>query len=265
MSAAVDSDADTTESKRSTAKPSTGGGVFTWRDLGIPLLCIVAVAGELFYLSQIEIGSSQRAILQYDSLFRLTRQHVLMTITITILVLLVAVPFGVLITRPGFTWLASPVLAFGNVGQAAPIVGLLAIVGSFFIGFWPVVLMIAAFSILPVLRNTIVGIEQVDVGVKDAARGMGMSPRGILMKVELPLAVPIIAAGTRTALILAVAVIPLGTDMNAGGLGTLVFAGIKLNRSESLVCGALFIAVLALLVDWVGGIAQRVLTPRGIR
>ncbi len=265
MSAALDSRSDTTETKRSTVKPSTGAGLFTWRDLGMPVLCTVAVVAELFYLSQIEIGSSQRAILRYDNLLSLTWQHVLMTIMITILVLLVAVPFGVLITRPGFTWLASPVLAFGNVGQAAPIVGLLAIIGSFFIGFWPVVLMIAAFSILPVLRNTIVGIEQVDVGVKDAARGMGMSPRGILMKVELPLAVPIIAAGTRTALILAVAVIPLGTDMNAGGLGELVFAGIKLNRSESLVCGALFIAVLALLVDWVGGIAQRVLTPRGIR
>jgi osmoprotectant transport system permease protein len=203
--------------------------------------------------------------LAYSSLISLTRQHVLMTVTITALVLVVAVPFGVLITRPGFKWLASPVLAFGNVGQAAPIVGLLAIVGSFFIGFRPVVLMIAAFSMLPVLRNTIVGIEQVDVGVKDAARGMGMSPRGVLMKVELPLAVPIIAAGTRTALILAVAVIPLGTDMNAGGLGQLVFAGIKLNRSESLVAGALFIAVLALLVDWIGGIVQRALTPRGIR
>jgi len=265
MSAALDSRSDTTETKRSTAKPSAGGGLITWRDLGIPVLCLAVVLGELYYLSQVEIGSSQRSILAYGSLISLTRQHVLMTLTITALVLVVAVPFGVLITRPGFKWLASPVLAFGNVGQAAPIVGLLAIVGSFFIGFKPVVLMIAAFSMLPVLRNTIVGIEQVDVGVKDAARGMGMSPRGVLMKVELPLAVPIIAAGTRTALILAVAVIPLGTDMDAGGLGQLVFAGIKLNRSESLVCGALFIAVLALLVDWIGGIVQRALTPRGIR
>ena len=162
MSAAVDT---LPGAEKETKRPSRASGLLTWRDLGIPVLCLAVVVGELYYLSQVEIGSSQRSILAYGSLISLTRQHVLMTLTITALVLVVAVPFGVLITRPGFKWLASPVLAFGNVGQAAPIVGLLAIVGSFFIGFRPVVLMIAAFSMLPVLRNTIVGIEQVDVGV----------------------------------------------------------------------------------------------------
>ncbi|MBA2738285.1 MAG: ABC transporter permease [Nocardioidaceae bacterium] len=262
MSAAVDllSDPDGRDTKLHQA-PS----LLTWRDLGIPLLCTAVVVGELYYLSQVTLGASQANILEIDNLVLRTREHVVMTLTITVIVLALAVPFGVLITRPRFRWLASPVLALGNIGQAAPIVGLLAIIGSFVFGFWPVVGMIAAFSILPVLRNTIVGIEQVDVGVKDAARGMGMSPMGVLMRVELPLAIPIIAAGTRTALILAVAVIPLGTDMNAGALGELVFAGIKLNRAESLVCGALLIAVLALLVDWASGLAQRALTPRGIR
>jgi osmoprotectant transport system permease protein len=94
---------------------------------------------------------------------------------------------------------------------------------------------------------------------------MGMSPRGILFGVELPLAVPIIAAGARTSLVLAVAVVPLGTDLNAGGLGRIVFPAIKLDRISSLVAGALMIAVLALMIDWLGGLAQRLLTPEGIR
>ncbi len=194
-----------------------------------------------------------------------TIQHIQITATITVLVLLVAVPLGVMMTRRRFRWMSPLVLGLGNVGQAAPIVGLIAIVGSFAVGFWPVVLIIAAFSVLPVLRNTIVGIQQVDTGVIDAARGMGMSPRGILFRVEMPLAVPIIAAGARTALILAVAVVPLGTDLNAGGLGQIVFPAIKLDRTSALVTGALMIAVLALLLDWLGGIAQRLLTPRGVR
>ncbi len=239
--------------------------VFGLRDLTVPALCAVIVVAEMYYLSQANLDATQRDLLTYSRIWELTWDHIVITVTITFLVLAVAVPLGVLVTRRGTRWISPFVLGFGNVGQAAPVVGLIAVVGSFFIGFWPVVLIIAAFSMLPVLRNTIVGIQQVDTGVIDAARGMGMSARGILLSVELPLAVPIIAAGARTALILAVAVVPLGTDLNAGGLGTLIFSGIKLNRSETLVAGGLLIAVLALLIDWLGGIAQRSLTPRGIR
>ena len=127
-------------------------------------------------------------------------------------------------------------------------------------------LIIAAFSILPVLRNTIVGIQQVDPGVIDAARGMGMSPPAILFGVELPLAVPIIAAGARTSLVLAVAVVPLGTDLNAGGLGQIVFPAIKLDRTvgarRPVACSS---RCSPCCVDWLGGLAQRLLTPRGIR
>jgi len=139
------------------------------------------------------------------------------------------------------------------------------LVGIYFIGFWAVVLILTAYSALSVLRNTIVGLQHVDRGVLDAARGMGMSPVAILFKVELPLAVPIIGAGARTALVLAVGTVPLGYALNAGGLGSLLFGAIKLNRP--LVTGtiAVLIAALALLMDWAAGIAQRVVTPKGIR
>jgi len=240
--------------------------VFVWTDLLIPLLCLVVVVSELYYLSQAPLDSIERDLVSNQKIWEYTQEHIVITAVIVVLVIAVAVPLGVLITRPRTAWIAPFVLAFANIGQAAPIVGLIAIVGIVFgVGFWPVVLIVAAFSILPVLRNTIVGIQQVDVGVIDAARGMGMSPLGILFGVELPLAVPIIAAGARTSLVLAVAVVPLGTDLDAGGLGRIVFPAIKLDRTEALVCGGLMIAVLALLVDWLGGLAQRLLTPQGIR
>lgn len=239
--------------------------VLVWRDALIPLLCAAIVVAELSYLAQADLDPIERDLVRTSRIWQYTLEHIRIAVVIVVLVMAVAVPLGVAITRRRTAWIAPFVLAFGNVGQAAPIVGLIAIVGSFYVGFWPVVLIVAAFSILPVLRNTIVGIQQVDPGVIDAARGMGMSARGILFGVELPLAVPIIAAGARTSLVLAVAVIPLGTDLNAGGLGRIVFPAIKLDRLEALVAGALFIAVLALLIDWLGGIAQRALTPRGIR
>jgi len=240
--------------------------VFVWTDLLVPLLCLVVVVTELWYLSQAPLDSIERDLVSKEKIWEYTQEHIIITAVIVVIVLATAVPLGVLITRPRTAWIAPFVLAFGNIGQAAPIVGLIAIVGIVFgVGFWPVVLIVAAFSILPVLRNTIVGIQQVDVGVIDAARGMGMSPMGILFGVELPLAVPIIAAGARTSLVLAVAVVPLGTDLDAGGLGRIVFPAIKLDRTEALVAGGLFIAVLALLVDWLGGLAQRILTPQGIR
>ena len=240
--------------------------VFVWRDLAIPLLCLVVVTAELYYLSQAPLDAIERDLVTNARIWEYTQEHIVITAVIVVLVLAVAVPLGVLITRRRTAWIAPFVLAFGNVGQAAPIVGLIAIVGIVVgVGFWPVVLIVAAFSMLPVLRNTIVGIQQVDAGVIDAARGMGMSPRGILFGVELPLAVPIIAAGARTSLVLAVAVVPLGTDLDAGGLGRIVFPAIKLDRIEALVAGGLMIAVLALMIDWLGGLAQRALTPRGIR
>ena len=239
--------------------------VFGWRDLMVPLFCLLVVLAEFYYLSQADLDPIERDLVDKSRIWGYTKEHIRITAAIVVLVLAVAVPLGVLMTRRRTAWIAPGVLAFGNVGQAAPIVGLIAIVGSFYIGFWPVVLIIAAFSLLPVLRNTIVGIQQVDAGVIDAARGVGMSPMGILFGVELPLAVPIIAAGARTSLVLAVAVVPLGTDLNAGGLGRIVFPAIKLDRIEALVAGALMIAVLALMVDWLGGLVQRALTPRGVR
>ena len=177
----------------------------------------------------------------------------------------IAVPLGVLVTRRRFAWISPGVLTIANAGQSAPSIGLLAIIGIFYIGLWAVVGVLTVYSVLPVLRNTIVGLQQVDVGVKDAARGMGMSPTGVLFRVELPLAVPIIGAGARTALVLAVATVAFGDYVGAGGLGGLLFGSIKLGRNEVLVLASLLIAVLALLVDWAGGLVQRAFTPRGIR
>ncbi len=126
------------------------------------------------------------------------------------------------------------------------------------------VVALVLYALLPILRNTLVGLQQVDRFVVDAARGMGMSARRILFAVELPLAVPVMLAGIRISLILNVGVATLATYTNAGGLGDLIERGIVLYRMPILVAGCLLTIALALMVDWLAGLAERRLRPKGL-
>ncbi len=246
-------------------KAEHGKPILSVRDLVIPVL--VAVISVLLYVNvkRQELDSIEGNVLNFESLYRATTEHIRLSVTIALLVVVVAVPLGVMVTRPATRRLAPFVLALGNVGQAAPSLGLLALFGLFFVGFWAVVIILTAYAVLSVLRNTIVGLQGVDTGMLDAARGMGMSPMSILFRVELPTAVPVIGAGVRTALVLAVGTVPLGYALDAGGLGLPLFSAIKTNRPLVTLTVAVMIALLALLLDWIGGVLQRAATPRGIR
>ena len=258
-------DASAAETTATGPRITPGQPVLRLWDLVTPAVCAVVLLLLYLNVHRQSLDTIEGNVLNSGTLTRQTLEHVFVSLTIAVLVLLIAVPLGVVVTRPGTRRLAPFVLAVANVGQAAPSLGLLALVGFYFIGFWSVVLILTGYTALSVLRNTIVGLEQVDRGVLDAARGMGMSPRAILFKVELPLAVPVIGAGARTALVLAVGTVPLGFALNAGGLGTGLFGAIKTNRPLVVFTIAVMIAVLALLMDWFGGLMQRASTPRGIR
>jgi osmoprotectant transport system permease protein len=121
------------------------------------------------------------------------------------------------------------------------------------------------YAILPVLRNTIIGIESVDGRLVEAGRGMGMSAAAVLFKVELPLAVPVMLSGIRTALVLLVGSAALATFIGAGGLGLLITTGVNLFLPKVLVSGALLIALLALSIDWLGRIVETYARPKGLR
>jgi osmoprotectant transport system permease protein len=109
-----------------------------------------------------------------------------------------------------------------------------------------------------------VGLQQVDESILEAGRGMGISKFGVLRRIELPLAVPIILAGVRTALIINVGTATLGAYINAGGLGTIIVAGLSTNRFVVQLTGAVLTAVLALLIDHLAGITEDVLRPKGL-
>jgi osmoprotectant transport system permease protein len=242
------------------------------RYLGMPAFLLAVLAGLFVYVSTQDLGSVEARSLTSDVLITQTREHLTLTLLSTFVVLLLAVPLGILITRPATRRIAPLVIGLGNAGQAIPSLGLLALLFYLFrvtpglpsTGTFPVVVALVGYSFLPILRNTMVGLQQVDANVLEAGKGMGMSNALILRRLELPLAVPVILAGIRTALVLNVGTATLAFLFGGGGLGQTIFSGFQLRRTPVLVTGAVLVAVLALLIDYLAGLIEEKLTPRGL-
>ncbi|GAA1213043.1 ABC transporter permease [Prauserella alba] len=236
------------------------------RLLAQPLAVLVIVGAVLTWALARENDEIEAQSIQAGVLLTKTWEHLLITAVVTAIVVGVAVPLGAMLTRRWARPVAPVFLGIANIGQAAPALGVLVL---FFLwtgweGLWAAALPIAFYSLLPVLRNTIVGIQSVDPALVDAARGIGMSPRSVLLRVEMPLALPMVLAGMRTSLVLAVGTATLAFFVNGGGLGELVDTGYKLNRPAVLVVGAVLAVGLALVVDWLGALAEQLLGPKGL-
>ena len=232
--------------------------------IGLPLVCAAVLGGWAIWRQTADLDDIESRQLAWGTILDLTREHVVLTLITTAVVLVTAIPTGILLTRGTFRRYSGLVTGFANAGQAAPVIGIIVLL-AIWLGFTTrtAVLSLAIYGFLPVLRNTIVGLQQVDQTLVEAARGMGMSPLDVLRRVELPLAMPVIMAGVRTALVLVVGAASFATFINAGGLGALITTGINLFRYPILVSGALIIAVVALLIDWAGRVLEMLLTPKG--
>lgn len=233
-----------------------------------PAVVLVIAAGVLIWAFAQDLDDTEKETLNPESLLQMLWEHLLITVLVSALVVAVAVPLGVLLTRPGWKRLAPLFLGIANIGQAAPALGVLVL---FFLatgaegGLWVVVFPLAFYSLLPVLRNTMVGLQQVDPALVDAGRGIGMSSAAVLARIEFPLAVPLILAGLRTALVLAVGTATFAAFVDGGGFGVMIDTGYKLNRLPLLITGAVLAVGLALLVDWLGAVAEQYLGPKGLR
>lgn len=253
---------DDTAPPTSADRPSARAGLGL---LTTPLVLLLACAALYLYLGgqdldEIELRSINRQVLTGAFV-----AHLRLVGLSTAAVIIIAIPLGVLLTRPALRPAAGPLLAFFNVGQAIPSIGILVLLAvAVGVGFKMAVLALVLASILPVLRNTMVGIQGVDQSVIDAARGMGLSKTTVLFRVELPLAVPVMLAGLRVAVILNVGTATLATFTNAGGLGDVIESGIVLGRTPVLLTGSVLTAVLALGLDWIFGLIERLLSPRGL-
>jgi osmoprotectant transport system permease protein len=217
------------------------------------------------WVSGLELDSIEQRELNAETITQYLIDHLKLASVATVAVVVLAVSTGVLLTRP-FARRISPILVnIANIGQGVPSIGVLVLLAIFFgLGFLIALVALIVYAFLPVLRNTMVGLQQVDRSVIESARGMGMSKTAVLFRIELPLAVPIMLAGIRTALVITIGTAALATFVGAGGLGALIETGISLQRTPVLVTGAVLTAVLALLVDWLAGVAEDILRPRGL-
>ncbi len=233
--------------------------------LGLPLVLLAVCVLLFLWVGTQELGSTESRLLAPGRISNAFVQHMALTLVSTVFVILIAIPLGVLLTRPGARAIVPPVIALANIGQAVPSIGVLVLLALFWtIGFWPAIVALVAYSILPVLRNTMVGLQQVDHSIIEAGRGMGMSKGAVLWKIEMPLAVPVILAGVRTALVINVGTATLATFVSAGGLGDIINGGITTNRQIVTLVGSVLTACLALLIDHIGGIAEDRLSPKGL-
>lgn len=255
-------------SSPTTTRAKTGGiaGPISWKALVVqPIAILLVLAGFLVWLAIAPLTAAERTTLAPDALWRSTLEHLSLTFVAAAIVLVIAIPLGILLTRRSFRRVAGPVLLLANFGQAAPAIGLVVLLAIFVAsGFWASIVALVVYAALPVLRNTMIGIRGVDASLVEAGRGMGLSALAVLLKVELPLAVPVMLAGVRTALVLLVGTAALAAFVNGGGLGLLITTGVNLYLYSVLVSGALLIALLALLVDWLGRVVEHVARPKGL-
>ncbi len=237
-------------------------GSYVFMPVFLALVCV----GLYVYVSNQELDTIEARSLNATNILNAIWEHIQLAAVSTVFVVLIAIPLGVVMTRPFTKSFRGVLLTLANIGQAVPTIGLLALlaVAFVFIGFSAAIVGLVAYAVLPVLRNTIVGLGQVDENILEAGRGMGISKFGVLRRIELPLAVPIILAGVRTALVINVGTATLAAYINAGGLGRIIIAGLSTNRITVQITGALLTAVLALLIDYLAGVAEDVLRPKGL-
>jgi osmoprotectant transport system permease protein len=230
-----------------------------------PIVILLALGAVALWISNAQLSETERVTLSVSYLWELTIEHLKLTVVAAVIVLVLAIPLGVLLTRGAFRRYTAPVMAIANIGQSAPAIGLVVLFAFWLgFGFEATVVALILYAFLPVLGNTIVGLRGVDGRLIEAGRGMGMSAAAVLFKIELPLAIPVMLAGIRTALVLLVGTATLGAFIDGGGLGLLITTGVNLALDKVLITGSLLVALLALTIDWLARLFEQVARPRGL-
>lgn len=195
-----------------------------------------------------------------EEVLSLLVEHIELTVLALLAAILIGVPLGILISyiRPA----SKPVLAFANIVQAVPSMALLGLaIPVFGIGMKPAIFLVVIYSLLPIIKNTYAGLMNINEQMLEAAEGIGLTKSQILFKVRLPMALPVIMTGVRISAVSAVGLMTLAAYVGGGGLGYLVFSGIRTVSNVMILAGAIPACILALLVDRVFAAIETIVTP----
>ncbi|NLC54347.1 MAG: ABC transporter permease [Erysipelothrix sp.] len=188
-------------------------------------------------------------------------EHLSISMMALVLGVLFAVPLGLLVSRS--KKISNLTIGISSVLQTVPSLALLAIMVPIFgVGKLPAVLALFIYSLLPILRNTVLGMESVNKDIVDAAKGMGLTPIQIILKVQVPLSVGVIMSGIRLSAIYVVAWTSLAAYIGAGGLGEFIFNGLNNFNFKMIIAGTIPITLMALLFDGLLGMLENKLNPK---
>lgn len=191
-------------------------------------------------------------------------EHIYISFISLVIGIVVAVPLGIVLTR--VPKVANVVISITSALQTVPSLALLALMIPFFgVGKLPAIIALFIYSLLPILRNTYIGMKNVDANYRDVAKGMGMTNFESIRMVELPLALPTIMAGIRLAAVYVIAWATLASYIGAGGLGDLIFSGLNNYQPPLIFAGTIPVTILALAADFFLGLLEKHLTPRTTR
>lgn len=194
-----------------------------------------------------------------------TWEHIFISMTAILLGVIVAVPLGVLLSRaaPKFS---DRFITLVGVLQTIPSLAILAFfIPIFGVGKFPAIVALFFYSLLPILRNTYVGIRDADRAVIEAGKGMGMTTWQSIVKIELPLALPVIMAGIRLSTVYLIGWATLAAFVGGGGLGDFIFDGLNLYRPDLILAGTIPATILAILADRLLALLEYAWTPKGLR
>lgn len=195
-----------------------------------------------------------------EQVLNLLMEHIWLTVISVGMAVLIGVPIGILISY--IKSLNKPVLGLANIMQAIPSMALLGFMIPFLgIGTTPAVTAVVLYSLLPIIKNTYIGIDNINPQTLEAARGIGLTKFQILTKIQIPLALPVIMAGIRISAVTAVGFMTIAAFIGAGGLGFLVFSGIRLIDNAQILAGAIPACILALTVDFLAATVEKMVTP----
>ena len=218
------------------------------------------------------VGAFKYLIQHSDKILDWTLQHLYIILVANASAAVLGIFIGIYISGKGREQLADTVIYLASIMMTVPslalygiLMGILSALTLPSIGFLPVVIALTLYGLLPIIRNTYTAIREVDPAIIEAGRGMGMSERRILFKVKLPLGVPVIMAGLRQAIVMNIGIAAIGSYIGAGGLGQPIFRGIANYRLDLILVGAIFVSLLAIVIDIIMGRIERLTTPKGLK
>lgn len=194
-------------------------------------------------------------------LFLKIGEHLFISTFALLLGATIAIPLGILLSKSKVG--SSIALAVSSILQTSPSLALLAIIIPFLgIGKLPAIIALCTYSLLPIVRNTLLGMQSISFNILDASKGMGLKSSQILLQVQLPLALPVIMSGVRLSAVYVISWATIASYIGAGGLGDYIFSGLNTFSIELVLMGAIPVTILALVVDFLMSKLERAVLPR---